>query len=567
MSIGFNIFITTLAVVFLAVLTTGLVSMLVFSGTLNNQVASQSREINKQIVMNFESYINSVIETANFIEAGSFNVDLKKDAALLNELYLINASLKKDVVAIFLFDKNGRLLLGPNLDISQLHNVSDRDWFRSALGIREIFHFNGWQVSSLADNRDEQVIPVSKSYEYLDAGQLQRGVLLIELNNAGLTELAAKTNLGDFGHLLIIDEQGELLYSSESKPHQYTESSLQIANRLYLGGQRAMVAGLDMSINVNTLGQTRWRIVTVSNANEINAALKRLVLILLVVLAAVVALSAFFAALISLRLSRPVNQLRSAMLKVEEGDFSVPILVSGQKEIAALAHSFNSMLEKVRELMDNLVLEQQDKRKTELRALQNQINPHFLYNTLDSIVWLAEHQRTDDVISTVVSLARFFRISISRGEIFITVEEEIEHVQNYLNIQRIRYVNRFTYDFDVPEGLKACKVMKLILQPLVETAIHHGIGDDCGHIGIKVSRQDGLIVFAVSNTGYGISEGKIAEISSMMKGAGSRPSVGIRNVYQRLKLYYGEKADVVVSSVPDESTTVSLFIPDTPEEA
>jgi len=565
-SIGFNIFITTLAVVFLAVLLAGMVSMMVFSGTLNSLVASQSREINKQIVMNFETYINSVIETANFIELGSFNIDISTDTGVLNELYLLNTNLKKDVVAIFLFDKTGSKLLGPILDISQLHNVSDRDWFQSALGIGEIFHFNGWQVSSLADNREEQVIPVSKAFEYLDGGQLERGVLLIELNNAVLTELAYKTNLGASGHLLIIDEQGNLLYSSEPKPYQRSESSLAIAGQLYLGGRRAIIEGLDMSVNVNTLGQTRWRIVTVSNSNEINAALKRLILILLLVLAAIIALSAFFSALISLRLSRPVNQLKSAMLKVEEGNFSSPIQVSGQKEIASLAHSFNSMIEKVQELMNNLVEEQQDKRKTELRALQNQINPHFLYNTLDSIVWLAEHQRNSDVISTVVSLARFFRISISKGEIFITVDEEIEHVQNYLNIQSIRYVNKFTYSFDIPEDLHSRKVMKLILQPLVENAIYHGVGDDNGHISISARADAACIIFDVSNTGYGISEEKIKEMYAIMQGSAERSSIGIRNVYQRLKLYYGENADIIISSVPDESTTISLLIPDVPEE-
>ena len=563
-SIGFNIFIATLVIVFIAILVTTLVFVLIFSGTLDNLVATQSREINKQIVMNFESYINSVMETANYIHLASFNMDISQDGGVLSDLYQVNASMKKDVVAIFLFDSKGNKLIGPELDVSQLRNIAQRGWFRSALAVSEIFHFNAWQQSSLADNREEQVIPVSKSFEYLYAGKVETGILLIELNNQLLTDLARKTNLGELGHLLILDEAGGLLYSSEPAPYRLTAQSMAIASRLFLGGQRAMYGNIDMFLNVNTLGQTRWRIVTVSNANEINEALRQLVLVLVAVVAVIVLLSAFFSGLISLRLTLPISQLKSAMLKVEDGDFSGPIQVSGQKEIVLLAHSFNSMVQKVQELMDNLVEEQHEKRKTELRALQNQINPHFLYNTLDSIVWLAEHERNRDVINTVVSLARFFRIAISKGEAFITVAEELAHVQNYLNIQTIRYVNKFNCSFDMPDELKNYKVMKLILQPLVENAIYHGVGDEGGDIDVVVRKEGDSLIFRVSNTGYGISDSKIQEMYQMMRGDSERSSVGIRNVYQRLNLYYGERAQMLISSVPDESTTVTLIIPTVP---
>jgi len=165
-----------------------------------------------------------------------------------------------------------------------------------------------------------------------------------------------------------------------------------------------------------------------------------------------------------------------------------------------------------------------------------------------------------------VSLARFFRISISKGEIFIPVEDEISHVENYLTIQSIRYGNKFTYTLNIESGIRGLKVMKLILQPLVENAIYHGVGDEEGHIDIEGKAVDGFIVFSVTNTGYGIGEAKIAEMYATMRGGHERPSVGIRNVYQRLKLYYGDRSDVRISSVMDESTTVSLFIPEDIQE-
>lgn len=556
-----NIFLMTLGIVSVVLLVTSLLFLAVFSGLIDDSVETQAREINKQIVMNFEGYINSVIETANYIQFASINLDAKKNASELDELYRMNTEIKKDVVAIFLFDEDGNRIAGPTLDFAIGGLVRDRQWFKSALALREIYNFSAQQEKSIADNHDEQVVSVSKSIEYYLDGASKNGVLLIELNNDAITDLARKTNLGMHGHLLILNDRGELLYSSEPSPAEMTAYSAPIAAGIFLGSRRASIGHTDMYINVNTLMHTRWLIVTVSNINEIKDAMNRLVGILIVIFLVSIAVSALVAGAISVRVSQPINQLKTAMLNIENGDFSAPVKVSGQREIVTLAHSFNSMVMKVQELMSRLLSQQREKRKMELQALQNQINPHFLYNTLDSIVWLAEHQRNKDVVTTVVALAHFFRISISKGEIFIPVEDEISHVRNYLTIQSIRYGNKFSYTVQIAPEVMPLKVMKLILQPLVENAIYHGIGDEEGHIDISGALDDSLMVFRITNTGYGITDKKIFEMYETMRGSHERPSIGIRNVYQRLKLYYGEKAEILISSVLDESTTVTLLIP------
>ena len=561
MSIGMNIFVMTLGIVSAILMLTSVVFLAVFSNLIDDSVETQANEINKQIVMNFESYINSVIETANYIQFASINMDVGKDSAALDELYRMNTEIKKDMVAIFLFDARGRQLAGPAIDFSLGGNVGKCAWFKAAKKLREIYNFSTEQGSSIAAAKDEQVVSVSKSVDFIQNGKETNGVLLIELNYDALTSLAKKTNLGEYGHLLILNDQGKLLYSSESEPAPMTALSAPIASEIFLGSRKATLNHTDMYINVNTLIQTRWLIATVSNINEIKNAMNRIAFILMVVFLIAIAISAHVAGLISLRVSQPINQLKKAMLTIEDGDFSAPIKVSGQKEIVALAHSFDSMVRKVQELMSSLVSQQKEKRKMELQVLQNQINPHFLYNTLDSIVWLAEHHRNKDVITTVVSLAHFFRISISKGEIFIPVEDEIFHVQSYLTIQSIRYMNKFSYTVNIDEDLKKLKVMKLILQPLVENAIYHGIGDEEGEIEISGTIEGDFLVFRVRNSGYGITESTIREMYDTMHGGHERPSIGIRNVYQRLKLYYGDHADITVSSVQDESTTVTLFIP------
>jgi len=560
-SIGLNIFIATMGIVSVILLLTSLVFLAVFSRTIDDVVVTQSREINKQIVMNFEGYINSVIETANYIQFASFDMDTETDAEALAELYRTNSDMKKDVVAVFLFDAAGRTLVGPTLDFTLADSVAALPWFSLARDLKEIFHFSSTGESSIAGGRDEGVISVSKSIEYTRNGIASDGVLLIELNNESITDLARKTNLGEGGHLLILDDRDALLYSSEPPRGTMTAASYALARSLYLGGTRASIERVDMYLYVNTLLHTRWRIVTVSNVDEINGAMRRISGILVAIFAVAVAVSAAVAGIISLQVSRPVTQLRKVMRRIEEGDFSMPVDVTGQKEIVLLSHSFSSMVQKIQELMARLVAEQREKRKTELRALQNQINPHFLYNTLDSIVWLAENQRTGDVITTVVALARLFRISISKGENFITVQDEVSHVRNYLTIQTIRYQDKFTYELELQPDMAEMKVMKLILQPLVENAIQHGVGDDDGHITITGTIEGDFMVFRVSNTGYGIPDSKIEEMYETMRGGTEHPSVGMRNVYQRLKLYYGEQADITISSVQDESTTMTIFIP------
>ena len=257
-------------------------------------------------------------------ESRPINLDLGRDVAELGELYKANTEIKRDMVSIFLFDSAGRRLLGPELDYLSVPSVTSLPWFLPALEMKEIFHFHAEQEASLAEDREEDVISVSKAIEYSKNGVAAVGVLLIELNNEAIIDLARKTNLGDSGHLLILDEYGKLLYSSERQPWDLTSASLEIASGMFIGGERAVIGHLDMYINVNTLAQTRWRIVTVSNVNEINNAMSRLGGILLLIFLISIAVSALVAAVISMRVSRPINQLKTAMLKIEEGDFSHP---------------------------------------------------------------------------------------------------------------------------------------------------------------------------------------------------------------------------------------------------
>ncbi len=561
LSIEQNILAATLSIVMIVLFISSAVYYSVFSNRTDSLIESQSREINKQIVLNYESYINSVIETANYIQLASLNRDVSTSFDELQDIFFYNSEIKRDVVSIFLFDEEGNKLLGNVLNSGLFNDIAGEEWFLNALKERGIFHFSAPHNQSASLHRNDLVISVSRSVEYTWKGIKKNGVILIELNFRTLTDLADKTNLGQGGHILILNDDDSLIYNSDDSEEEGYSESLSVAVNNYLGGFRTKIDNADMYLNINTLVHTRWRIVTVNNVNEIALAKQQILLILLFIFIISFIVTTIVSLVISRRISRPLNELKKTMFKVENGDFYTKVEVSGQKEVVRLSKSFNSMLDEIRKLMKELVNEQKEKRKTELKALQNQINPHFLYNTLDSIVWLAENHRSDDVVTTVIALARFFRISISKGETFIPVKDEISHIKNYLTIQKIRYVDKFEYTFKVDQEIYDYKVMKLILQPIVENAIYHGVGDETEHIEIRAAKKGNFLVFEVENTGYGITDERIDEIYEILKGTHSKSSVGMRNVYLRLKLFYGDDADIVIKSILDEMTCISILIP------
>ncbi len=574
LSISQSILVVTMGIVTLGLTVSGIVYFALFSSTSRALIEAQSREINKQIVLNFESYIESIIETANYLQYSSHKQDIAQDYSTLQRLYQLNSEIKKDVPALFLFDAKGNKLLGDALRPMPAKHIARAPWFLRAMEEPAIFHFSPVGETSLARGHNAEVVSLSKQISYIRNGLSHRGVLRIELNFQVIRNLASTTDLGLGGHLLIISDDDSLVYSS-SRSLELTEDSLNAAVSHILGGMKTHIGTYHLFMNINTLEYTRWRIATFINIDGIDAIRRSMISGMLIILAAFMILTAVTSGFLSLRISRPVRELQRIMRAIEEGGIFTDIKVNGQREIVMLGQSFHSMIITIRELMDRVVAEQREKRKTELRALQNQINPHFLYNSLDSIVWLAEHNRSEDVITAVVALARFFRISISRGATFIPVADEIAHVKNYLTIQAIRYSGRFTYTFHIDEKLLGRKVMKLILQPLVENAIHHGIEDEGGIIEIFGFMKEQFMTFEVRNSGYGLTEGKIAAIHALLDrqplsgespsrnhGTGGREEgVGLRNVHQRLKLYYGEEAGLRFSSIADEWTIVTLRIP------
>ncbi len=296
---------------------------------------------------------------------------------------------------------------------------------------------------------------------------------------------------------------------------------------------------------------------------EVDTALRLTALILILILAGALLISRRLADSITV----PVDRLSAATEQAGKGDFDIRIQEEDIEEIDVLGDRFNQMVEQLAKLVDDIHVEELHLRDAELRLLQEQINPHFLYNTLDNIIWLAEAGQTEQVVHMVTTLSAFFRTSLSNGREYVTVKEEREHIESYLDIQQYRYRDILTYQIDIDENIYDERIMKLTLQPLVENALYHGIKNKRGGGSITVTgaRKGGHLVFEVTDTGIGMTEERLKEVRELIAGerkteAGSG-GFGLYNVNERLRLNYGEDSGITVKSVYREYTKFTVTLP------
>lgn len=303
---------------------------------------------------------------------------------------------------------------------------------------------------------------------------------------------------------------------------------------------------------------------------EIEKSVNRWVVTNIIMLLAVLAFSAAAVWFISGSISNPIRDLRKMAASIAEGNLNVRVENRNTDEIASLGTSLNTMAGKLQELLDRSIKEQENLKKSELKALQAQINPHFLYNTLDTIVWMAEANKSEQVIEIVEALSKFFRITLSKGKDWISIRDEIEHVRSYLIIQKIRYRDILNFRIEVDEEILDYNILKLTLQPIVENALYHGIKNRRagGEILIRGSKIDdkNVILLEVIDNGIGMTKERLDEVQAELDNDNTEPSIkengfGLNNVHKRIELYYGKNYGVSIQSENNKGTHVSLCIP------
>lgn len=518
----------------------------------------QTREINKQIILNLENYISSLIDTSDYIENQIEKYDSINDLDQLYQSIRQAIELQKDIESIDLYDETGLLILEETDFLPRI--VASRSWFLNAINHRSINNFS--KVKNENSNSKDDFLALSKYTTYYANNAEKRGVLRIDINFNRINELVNITELGDNGLILFIDEKDEIIYSSAGKSIDYNMDEIKDQ---VLGESTTKVNGDSMFVSINTITNTRWRMVTFLNRNILVETRVRIMIYFLIILM----ISALLAILFSLRLSRkmtqPLERLKNVLLTVEPRDLNLTIHDDDYEEMRVLNETINHMSFRINKLMHSVIKEQEEKAELELDILQHQINPHFLYNTLDTIVVLSENDKKQEVIDTIIALSRYFRFNISVGNKYIPINQEIEQIENYLKIQKVRYQTRFDYKILVNPTICDYEVLKLLLQPLVENAIYHGTSaNEDSHILINHEIIEDYYYFHVMNSGYGLTDEQVEVIHTLIKTKSQSKNVGLRNVYNRLKLYYGEEADLyfeVLELDDDIYTKVTIKIP------
>lgn len=542
-----------------------------FAAKLEEANIQSTEQLLNQTSLNLETYLRSMMRISDSMYYSVIkNTDVSTED-MADEMNLLYEANKDNLVSIACFTQKGYMIgATPIATLKSELDVTKQEWFRAANTKIENLHFSTPHVQNLFDDttyRYSWVISLSRVVELTARGNITRGILLVDMNYSGIEQLFKKANSsGNQGYLYLIDNDGEIIYHPKQKmiyASLATENN-QVAAAYEDGTHQENFQGENRVITIKTVGYTGWKIVSVMPNSFFaigrNQSKYFAILIITVVMAIMVIVNLFLSA----QIARPIKQLENSVKGIESGNLETDIFIGGSHEIQHLGVTVRAMVAQLKQLMDDIVKEQEEKRKGELDALQSQINPHFLYNTLDSIVWMIEDERYEAAISMVTDLADLFRISLSKGKNIITIEDEIKHAKSYMNIQKKRYKNKFEVEFHIEPVLNTLSIVKLVVQPILENAIYYGMEfmDGEGVILVKGYLHEEDVYIDVCDNGLGMSEEIVSLLLTDNKRIRRRGSgVGLINVHQRLKLCYGEAYGLEIHSVPDEGTTVRIHIP------
>lgn len=541
------------------------------SGQVTAMVQDENQRLIGQVARSVESYLRTIMKLSDSLYYGAVkNADLSSES-VGSELTLLYDNNKDNVDNIALFSEDGMLVeavpaarLKPNLD------VTGEPWFRDALEKTENQHFSLPHVQYIFDNNENQyrwVISLSRAVELTSGTSTAQGILLVDISYSSLEQLFDGVTAGKGGYVYLISSDGELLYHPKM---QLIDSGRMQENNVAAaaykdGNHMEEFDGSSRFVTIKSIGYTGWKVVGVTPENVVTLNTIKTRLFIVFIIALILFILALINSYISSRITNPIKELEKSVGILEEGNLDVPVYAGGSYEIQHLGKSIGDMAAQIRLLMKDIVTEHEAKRKQEFDTLQSQINPHFLYNTLDIIVWMIENEQKAEAVKAVTALARFFRISLSKGKSIITVRDELEHVRNYLMIQHMRFKNKFTYEIQAEDGVLELASLKMMLQPLVENAIYHGMEfmDGDGEILLKVWKEEGDLYFSVIDNGLGMTEEQVGNLFTGASHVDSKrgSGIGVKNVNERIKLYFGEKYGLSIESEPDEGTTVKIHLP------
>ena len=527
------------------------------SNLLMSETISKTHDWLEMSGANIGTYIARVKGESNvFAGSPSLRQYLSDDEESLRTglLSQIDTLLQNDssIKSIVVVSKDGRILSNEkNLDMSVSSDMMKEDWYIESIH-NTMPVLTGARMQSFSSDKDNWVISVSTEITG-DSGD-NLGVLLMDMEYSVIEDHLRSLDLGREGYVFLLNDKGEPVYHKDTSYFSDPDKLAQLLEIQSAGD------GYDKASNLLTcqtqIEKTGWTMVGVVSLDTLKMLERQLFEAVLLTGGLLFIAVLLIGILFTRRLSTPMADLERGMNEIEKLA-EVRIRKNSFYEVELLAGNYNRMIHRIRILMDEISDKEKTLRHAELNALVSQINPHFLYNTLDTIVWMAEFNDSTRVIALTKSLAAFFRLSLSGGRELITVGDELEHVRQYLYIQKERYGDKLNYTIHAPEEVLDYTVPKIILQPIAENSIYHGIKplDSPGQITITVQEEGEKLIFTVSDNGAGCRPDAAAADNP------SRPGkVGLKNVDERLKLYYGPGYGVTIHPAPGAGCRVELTV-------
>lgn len=536
-----------------------------------------TRTIVRQTNQNIDSYIdymdNIVTMVSGSRDTQSFLYDKDEETLQISECrqrlveqFRTILKSRSDIRNIGLIQKDGnRLFNNGGQQKNAYLDLDTQAWYKNAITSNRSV-LTSSHVQHVIRGERPWVITVSRGVRNFTGSGNREGVVFIDLNYSAISELCDQNSIGSKGYVFLLDQDGNVVYHPQQQ-QLYNELQTENIDLVMNTDKETLMDGSGDNARIYTISRsekTGWTVVGCTNVAELLKDSKKARSIYVLVAAILVVVALVLSNFIARNITRPLQQLRDSMARVQEGDFgAAEVEVTSRNEVGSLTRSFNVMTSRIQELMKQNIYEQQQKRKSELKALQSQINPHFLYNTLDSIIWMAEGKKNEEVVVMTASLARLLRQSISNEEEQVPIGQEVEYARSYLTIQKMRYKDKLEFQIQVDAQIMRVPIIKLVLQPLIENAIYHGLKykEGKGLLIVRGYREGENAVLQIKDNGAGMDEQTLSHIFEKHKVNYRSNGVGVYNVQKRLQLYYGMDYGITYSSKQGEGTTASIVIP------
>lgn len=539
-----------------------------------------TQTIIQQMNQNIDSYID-YMENISYLVSSNEDVqaylfgdepDPESRVRILNQFKTILDS-RSDILNLGIIGENGRMLINDALRLTNPDlDIHTQEWYTNALNGSASSYLSSSHVQHIISGERPWVITLSRGIRNFSNSGEKEGVFFIDLNYSAISELCDQNTIGKKGYAFILDESGNIVYHPQQQ-QLYNELQTENIDLIVKSKEdtvRTEKGNRGKLYSISRSNKTGWTVVGCMSVSELLRKSNQAQSIYVLISALLMIVALLFSRFLAKSLTYPLQRLRDSMSRVQEGHFDgADVEIDSENEIGSLTKSFNVMTHRIQDLMEQNVKEQEAKRKSELKALQSQINPHFLYNTLDSIIWMAEGRKYEEVVLMTASLARLLRQSISNEDEVVPLAREVEYAKGYLTIQKMRYKDKLEFEIDVEPSILNIPLIKLVLQPIIENAIYHGLKykESKGLLQVKGFMKDGNAVLQVIDNGVGMDEETLSHIYDKHKVNYHSNGVGVYNVQKRLKLYYGENYGITYESEKGVGTTATITIPGIQEES